>query len=127
MKKIETYKEPRWVKLRKTALARDKYTDQYWIRYGKMRNAEIVHHAFPVEDFPQYQYCLWNLVSVSRATHMMLHDRVNDELTDKGLEIMIRTARKNNIDVPYAYVKEIEMHREENEKRRLESKYRKSV
>lgn len=127
MKKIETYKEPRWVKLRKTALARDKFTDQYWIRYGKMRNAEIVHHIFPVEDFPQYQYCLWNLISVSKATHMMLHDRVNNELTDIGIEILVRTARKNNIEVPYAYIKEIEMHREEHEKRRMEIKYRKSL
>ena len=98
--KIETYKEPRWVELRKKVLVRDKYIDHYLKRYGKLKNADIVHHIFPVKGFPEYQYCEWNLISVSRATHNLFHDRDTDELTDIGKELLIRTARRNNIDIP---------------------------
>ena len=29
--------------------------DQYLFRYGKFKQAELVHHIFPVEAFPEYQ------------------------------------------------------------------------
>lgn len=105
MKKIETYKEHRWVELRRYILKRDEYLDQYWKRYGKFKNAEIVHHIFPVEDFPEYQYCTWNLISLARSTHNMMHDRDTDELTDIGMELLERTARRNKITVPSYYLK----------------------
>lgn len=100
MKKIETYKEPRWVSLRSRILHRDKYIDQYLKRYGKFKNADIVHHIFPVEEFPEYQFCEWNLISLARSTHNMMHDRDTNELTDIGKELLMRTAIKNNIDIP---------------------------
>ena len=105
MSSIKTYKEPRWLALRKRVLARDKYLDQYWKRYGKFINADMVHHVFPVEFFPQYQWEEWNLVSVSKKTHMMLHDRENDELTDMGKELLQYVARKNRIVIPEWYLK----------------------
>lgn len=105
MKTIKTYKEPRWVRLRKSILERDKYLDQYWKRYGKFKNADIVHHIFPVEDFPEYQYCTWNLISLARSTHNMMHDRDTDELTDIGIELLLQTARRNKIEVPTWYVR----------------------
>lgn len=104
MNSIRTYKEPRWLALRKRVLVRDKYLDQYWKRYGRLINAEMVHHVFPVEDFPQYQWEEWNLVSVAKSTHMMLHDRENDELTDKGMELLRYVARKNRIVIPDWYL-----------------------
>lgn len=100
MKEIKTYKEPRWVALRRKILTRDKYMDQYLKRYGKFKNADIVHHIFPVKDFPQYQYCEWNLISVSRSTHNLFHDRDTDELTEEGKELLIRTALKQGIAIP---------------------------
>lgn len=106
MNSIKTYKEHRWVNLRKRILIRDKYMDQYLKRYGKFRNADIVHHIFPVEHFPEYQFEEWNLISVSRATHNSFHDRNTNELTDVGLELLVRTARKNNIDIPTWLFKE---------------------
>lgn len=112
-----TYKEPKWLKLRETALRRDKYIDQYLKRYGKIKQAEIVHHIFPVNDFPEYKYCLWNLISVSRATHNLFHNRDTDELTEIGKQLLIRTARKNNIDIPMRIYL-----RGENEKRGMEKK-----
>lgn len=105
MKQIITYKEPRWVALRKSILERDRYLDQYWKRYGKFKTADIVHHIFPVEDFPEYQYEKWNLISLARSTHNMMHDRDTDELTDIGIELLLRTARKYKIDVPSYYIR----------------------
>jgi 5-methylcytosine-specific restriction endonuclease McrA len=74
--------------------------DQYLKRYGKFQTATMVHHIFPVEFFPEYQYCEWNLISLSRSSHNMMHDRDTDELTDIGKELLLRTAIKNNIDIP---------------------------
>lgn len=103
---IETYKERRWIEKRKHILLRDKYMDKYLYQYGKFRSADIVHHIFPKNDFPEYEYEDWNLISVSKATHNLLHDRNTDRLTPKGEELLIRTARKNGIDIPYWYLQE---------------------
>lgn len=102
MKQIDTYHEPRWEKLRKQALIRDGYMDRYLSRYGKMRDAEVVHHIFPVREFPEYQYCLWNLISVTRATHKSFHN-TEDELTDKGQEVLWRLCKARNMPIPEKY------------------------
>ena len=101
---IETYKERRWIEKRKHILNRDKYLDKYLFGYGKFRNADIVHHIFPKNDFPQYEWEDWNLISVSKETHNSFHDRNTDKLTPKGEELLIRTARRNGIDIPYWYL-----------------------
>ena len=103
MKQIDSYHEPRWERLRKQALVRDGYMDRYLSRFGKMRNAEVVHHIFPVREFPEYQYCLWNLISVTRATHNSFHNTNSDELSEVGQEVLRRLCRKMNIDVPEKY------------------------
>lgn len=102
---ISTYHEPKWESLRKQALRRDKYTDRYQARYGKYRNADVVHHIFPVREFPEYQYCLWNLISVSRSTHNMFHDRNTDELTEIGVEVLLRLCKQRNMEIPIKYRK----------------------
>lgn len=66
----------------------------------------MVHHIFPVKDFPEYSYEPWNLISVSKSTHNLLHDRDTDELTDEGKELLVRTARKNKIEIPSGYLRE---------------------
>lgn len=103
MKQINSYHEPRWERLRKQALKRDNYMDMYLKRYGKFKNAEIVHHIFPVSEYPEYQYELWNLISVTRSTHNLFHDRVTDELTEEGKEVLRRLCKKRNMEVPYKY------------------------
>ena len=74
----------RWQHLRKLALKRDKYRCQEAARYGIAVGAEVVHHIWPAEDFPEYAYCLWNLVSLSVAAHDRMHDRVTRQLTTLG-------------------------------------------
>lgn len=90
----------RWEELRQYVLRRDRYLDQVALRYGKRIEANTVHHVFPRELYPQYTYCAWNLVSVSHATHNKLHVRDSHKLTAKGWELLVRTARKNKIELP---------------------------
>lgn len=91
------YLSHRWQALRKSILRRDGYIDQVEKRYGKIKEGNLVHHIFPREDFPQYQYEPWNLITVSQATHNTLHDRNTNKLTQEGLNLLVRTARKQGI------------------------------
>ena len=93
------YKSKRWLRLRQRILKRDGYMCQESKRYGRMVEANTVHHVFPVSRFPEYQWCEWNLISLSHAAHNRMHIRDTDELTDEGMRLMIRVARKQNIDI----------------------------
>lgn len=62
-------KNKRWRRLRRLALNRDKDRCREAARYGLSREAQVVHHIWPAEDYPEYAYCLWNLVSLSQAAH----------------------------------------------------------
>lgn len=93
------YKSKRWLRLRQRILKRDGYMCQESKRYGRMVEANTVHHVFPVSRFPEYQWCEWNLISLSQAAHNRMHIRDTDELTDEGMRLMMRVARKQNIDI----------------------------
>lgn len=80
-------------------MRRDNYQCQLSKRYGKIRQAELVHHIFPAADYPEYAYCSWNLISLSRDMHNKLHNRVTDELTNMGKDLLRKTARKRGIEV----------------------------
>lgn len=97
------YDDARWKRAREAVLSRDDYTCQYFKRYGKMRQANTVHHIFPRREFPEYQLARWNLISLSNEAHNMMHDRDTDELTDKGKDLLRRTARSHGIDIPEKY------------------------
>ena len=101
------YKTKRWQTVRASILKRDGYMCQLSKRYGKRIEANTVHHIFPREDYPEYQWCEWNLISLSHSVHDSLHYRQTNELTKDGIDLLIRTARKNNIPIPGRY----EMHR----------------
>lgn len=101
--KDKFYDSPKWIRLRQSALRRDNYEDMEAKRYGKVKAAEVVHHIFPKDEFPQYAYCIWNLISVSTSTHNTFHDRDTDELTETGRLLLVRTARKQGIEIPAKY------------------------
>lgn len=94
------YKSTRWKKLRQRILRRDGYMCQLSKRTGRMVEASTVHHIFPRETFPEFQYEAWNLVSLCGEQHNRLHDRDTDQLTAEGLELARRTARRFNIPNP---------------------------
>ena len=77
--------------LRRLALRRDKFRCQEAKRYGRRESATTVHHIWPAEDFPEYAYCLWNLVSLSSSAHDEMHDRKTRKLTAKGIAWKNRT------------------------------------
>lgn len=87
------YTGARWKALAAKAMRRDGYMCQLSKRYGNQVQAEVVHHIYPVDEYPEYAYCLWNLISLSRAAHNRLHDRNTDKLTAEGVALM-RRAKK---------------------------------
>ena len=90
------YKGKRWRDLAARAMRRDGYMCQLSKRYGKQVPAELVHHIYPVDEYPEYAYCLWNLISLSRAVHNTLHDRSTNKLTAEGIALMRRTKPREN-------------------------------
>lgn len=81
----------RWWNLRALALKRDGYKCREAARYGRNVAAEVVHHIWPAEEYPEYAYCLWNLVSLSASAHDRMHDRISRKLTALGLSWRNRT------------------------------------
>ena len=100
---MEFYDTKQWEQKRESILRRDQYMCQISKRYGLFRQAEVVHHIFPLNEYPEYALCDWNLISITRKKHNELHDRDTDELTETGRELLIRTARKNGIEIPEKY------------------------
>ena len=109
-KEDKFYKSARWQRIRKSVLARDLYTDQVRARYSPVAvDARMVHHIFPRDLFPQWQWEKWNLISVSREAPEKVHKKTwrGTCLKHEGIELARRTAAKNNIDfdAPYALIK----------------------
>ena len=97
------YKTGRWLRLRESVLRRDGYMCQVSRRYGKRLQATTVHHVFPREEFPEYQWEPWNLISLAGDVHDQMHDRTTGALSDKGAELLRRIARRNGVEVPGRY------------------------
>lgn len=81
----------RWWNLRALVLKRDGHKCREAARYGRNVAAEVVHHIWPAEEYPEYAYCLWNLVSLSASAHDRMHDRISRKLTALGLSWKNRT------------------------------------
>lgn len=67
------YHSPAWLQKRAAILRRDGYKCQECKRYGRLRDAEIVHHKNPVEFFPELAFCDENLVSLCTKCHNKKH------------------------------------------------------
>ncbi len=85
------YTRGRWKRKRKKILRLDGYICQISKRYGKRIQATVVHHIYPAKSYPQYEWCDWNLISVSAAVHNKLENHSTGELTELGKELMRRT------------------------------------
>ena len=88
------YNSKRWQRLREKVLKRDNYMCQYSKRYGRRVPANMVHHIYPAEVFPEYQWCEWNLISLSNEAHNMMHDRDSHQLTDIGISLQKKINRQ---------------------------------
>lgn len=85
------YQSGKWKKKRKKILRMDGYICQIAKRYGRTEEATVVHHIYPADEYPEYAWCDWNLISVSLATHNKLENRETGELTRMGMELQRRT------------------------------------
>lgn len=56
----------------------------------------MVHHILPLEQYPQYALCDWNLISLSKDSHKELHT-IMGSLSPAGEKLKLETAHKNNI------------------------------
>ena len=85
------YGSQRWKNKRAHILRLDGYVDQYAKRWGRTLDAVIVHHIYPAEEYPEYAWENWNLISISRRTHELLEDRKTGKLTEAGRKLMEST------------------------------------
>lgn len=91
------YQSRRWQRLRAAILRRDGYQDQLEKRRGLNREATIVHHIFPREQYPEYQWETWNLISISAHTHELLHNRVTGQLSNAGRALQMEVSQQRSI------------------------------
>jgi 5-methylcytosine-specific restriction endonuclease McrA len=84
------YKDKRWIKKRERILRRDNYQCREHKRYGKTAEATTVHHIKPADDYPILKYDSKNLYSCCNKCHNSFHDRVTNELTEKGKALVNR-------------------------------------
>ena len=87
------YLSPRWKRLRKMVIVSAKYADQIRIRKGDMIEANTVHHIFPREQYPEYEWERWNLIAVNEETHKHLH-KPDGTLSEAGRILQEETAEK---------------------------------
>lgn len=90
------YYGKKWKRKREHILKLDGYVDRIEKRYGRKIEAKVVHHIYPAEEYPEYAWSDWNLISVSLATHNKLEDRQTGGLTDLGLQLQRRTIPGKN-------------------------------
>lgn len=95
------YKTKKWEEVRKRILRRDRYTDQLDLRNGIHTPADLVHHIFPSDVYPEYRYKEWNLISLSRDNHELLHNRVTNDLTNAGRALLMETASAQGIKLDH--------------------------
>lgn len=88
------YKNKAWYKLRQYVLARDKYLCQYYLQFGKAVPAQMVHHIYPVDQYPELKYNPDNLISLSNKAHNMMHDRYTKEITAEGKKLQRKVRNK---------------------------------
>ncbi|WP_186578053.1 HNH endonuclease [Aquibacillus kalidii] len=84
------YRTKQWKRKRSNILKRDEYQCRECKRYGKVTTATIAHHCYPLDKYPEYKLDSRTLISLCGTCHNQMHDRITDELTDKGLKWMER-------------------------------------
>lgn len=79
------YGSTKWKKKRLRILKLDGYKDVVAGMYGKTLEGNMVHHIYPAEEYPQWAYEEWNLISINKEiTHNKLENRKTGKLTKQG-------------------------------------------
>ena len=78
------YTRKRWRDKAARIKRRDSYLCQEALRYGKTLEADVVHHIYPLDEYPELAYASWNLLSLSDKYHNAMHDRKTNKVTELG-------------------------------------------
>ncbi|MGO4887078.1 HNH endonuclease [Anaerobacillus sp. MEB173] len=90
------YKSKKWKRKRESILKRDDYECRECRRYGKVHEANTVHHINTLEDRPELALLDDNLISLCNTHHEKMHERMSGELTALGCEWIERVKDKVN-------------------------------
>lgn len=90
-KEMFDYQSSKWKKKRIKILKLDGYKCRIARMFGRTEEAKTVHHIYPADEYPEYAWCDWNLISVSLESHNKLENRRTGELTKLGMELQRRT------------------------------------
>ena len=52
--------------------------------YGPAKEAQTVHHIYPLELYPELALVNWNLLPVTFKAHNTFHNRIDNTITVKG-------------------------------------------
>lgn len=80
-----TLKTRRWEKFRDRVLREHDYLCQESLRFGVSAAAEMVHHIYPVSQYPELEFVKWNCLPLTNKKHNSFHDRKNDNIIAGGL------------------------------------------
>ena len=67
------YSSERWKKKREMILKRDNYRCQICKRYGRIKQATIVHHIKELDEYPELAFENSNLQSLCMGCHNKMH------------------------------------------------------
>ncbi|HEM3451962.1 TPA: HNH endonuclease [Streptococcus suis] len=97
----QSLKTKKWEKFRDKMMRKSDYLCQESLRYGLSVSAEMVHHIFPVSEYPELEFVEWNCLALTNRKHNTFHDRVNDKVVGQG--IYWQKKRKKEFQKFYGY------------------------
>ena len=81
----QSLKTRKWYKFRDKVMRQHDYLCQESLRYGQSVPAEMVHHIYPVSEYPELEYVSWNCLPLTNRKHNTFHDRNNDKIIGNGI------------------------------------------
>ncbi|PZO95405.1 MAG: endonuclease [Streptococcus pyogenes] len=94
-------KTKKWEKFRDRVMREHDYLCQESLRYGVSSQAEMVHHIYPVSEYPDLEFVRWNCLPLTNKRHNTFHDRSNDRIIGNG--IYWQKKRKKEFQDFYGY------------------------
>ena len=79
----KTLNTSRWKRLRNFVMARDGYRCQESLRFGKSVPAEMVHHIYPVREYPELEFVSWNTIKCTTELRMKLQKKEKNGKNEK--------------------------------------------
>jgi len=89
------YKTSEWKRKRIAILKRDDYKCKECSRYGKVVEANTIHHIIPLQESPELKLDNRNLISLCEQCHERMHNKFDNTLSKLGEEWKERLLAKH--------------------------------